>query len=69
MTINNSAGNTARDPNGISTCELFAEKVPQARQDYNGMPLSEWKDALRQDVESRFGQPPEGLVDVGEPGW
>lgn len=37
--------------------------------EYNGMPLDEWKEALKKDVEERFGSIPNDLVATSEAGW
>lgn len=37
--------------------------------DYNGMPLDEWKTALKKDVDERFGPVPDNLIPTGEAGW
>jgi hypothetical protein len=39
------------------------------QDDYNGMPLEEWKVALREDVCNRFGSMPMDLVSAGKSGW
>lgn len=44
-------------------------KVTKAQLDYNGMPQDEWKEALKKDVEARFGPTPDDLVPIGESGW
>lgn len=37
--------------------------------DYNGMGIEEWKAALMQDVQDRFGPTPDDLMAASEAGW
>jgi hypothetical protein len=39
------------------------------QEDYCGVPLDDWKKALRKDVSERFGPIPDDLKPTGEPGW
>lgn len=39
------------------------------KDDYNGMPLEQWKAELKKDVEERIGPTPTNLTATGEAGW
>ncbi|MFK4766724.1 hypothetical protein [Rhizobium sp. ZW T2_16] len=46
-----------------------AQPSTETQADYCGIPLDEWKEALRKDVVERFGSAPADLPPKGEPGW
>ena len=55
-----------------------SEKPPQSSlvgsiapelEDYCGIALEDWKQALGKDVQQRFGPTPNDLKSTGEPGW
>jgi hypothetical protein len=52
----------------LQTSETIAQSAAD-RDDYGGMPLDEWKAALKKDVEDRFGPIPKDLKPAGEAGW
>ncbi|MCJ8507528.1 hypothetical protein MUU53_06325 [Rhizobium lemnae] len=62
-------GPTHQSPKNSSNGEGQIAGSVSDFDDYNGMPLSEWKSALHKDVEERFGPAPDDLRPVGDAGW
>lgn len=46
-----------------------AGRHDQGNADYCNIPLDAWKNALRRDVNRRFGGTPQDLDQVGKSGW
>lgn len=61
--------NTEREDIEKVSKDNAAAFTASERTDYGGIALEDWKQALRKDVEGRFGPTPEHLNPAGEAGW
>lgn len=43
--------------------------APEQDEDYGGMPLDEWIEGTQKHLRENFGDMPDDLVPLGEPGW